>query len=198
MTLEYEKYIFCLEGEWDNSLKSKSSILPTLEFLEDTAGVNFLFRKVALPDDLYFYLDKAIQKSYKKFSIIHLAFHGTSQNIWMADSKTTVSLKELADEYKDKLVGKVVHFGSCSTLRTKDENLLYFLETTKAEMVSGFTKDVEFIDSSIFEIAYFFRLQEYRYASYVEERMKRDYPGLFERLGFRAFSRKRKAELQAC
>lgn len=189
MPIAYIQYIFCLEGEWDDTLKSKSSILPTLEFLEHTAGIKFLFRKVALTDDLFFYLDKAVKAEYKKYSIIHLAFHGKSQQIFMADN-STVNIKELADAYKGKFRGRVVHFGSCKTLKTSPENLEYFLKTTEAELVSGYTTDVDFIDSSIFEIAYFTWLQEYKQIWRVNEELKENYPGLYERLGFRAFSKR--------
>ena len=186
MPLEYEKHIFCLEGEWDDSLKSRSSILSTLEFLENLSEIKYIFRKVALEHDLSFYLKKAVRSEYKKYSIIYLAFHGKSHSILMADNKTTVSIVELADKFK----GKIVHFGSCRTLRTTPENLEYFLKRTGAEMVSGFTTNVDFIDSSIFEIAYFTYLQRYRQVWRIDEELRENYPGLYERLGFRAFSKR--------
>ena len=190
MAVDYTQYIFCLEGEWEDTLKSKNSILPTLEFLEHSQGVKFLFRKVALAEDLFFYLDKAVKAEYKKYSIIHLAFHGNAQKIWMADHETTVNMKDIADKYEGKFCGRVVHFGSCKTLKTSTENLKYFLETTGAELVSGYTKDVDFVDSSIFDIVYFTKLQNYKQVWRVNDDLKENYPGLHERLGFKAFSKR--------
>lgn len=190
MHLNYEKHIFCLEGEWDDSLKSRSSILSTLEFLENTTGIKYIFRKVALDHDLNFYLKKAVRSEYKIYSIIYLAFHGQTHSILMADNKTTVNIVELADRFKNKFKGKIVHFGSCKTMKTASENLEYFLERTGAEMVTGFTTNVDFIDSSIFEIAYFTYLQRYQQVWRVDEELRKNYPGLYERLGFKVFSKR--------
>ena len=177
------KNIFCLEGEWEKSLKGRSSILPTLEFLDQCYDVKYVFRKVAMKGDLYFYLNKAMRAEYKSYSIINLAFHGSSQEIEMASGEN-ISLSEIGEDYKGVFEGKVIHFGSCSTLRTSKDNLYSFMEKTGALIVSGYTKKIDFIESSMFDIAYFSLLQRYDRLGYVNARLSKDYAGLYERLGF--------------
>ena len=177
------KNIFCLEGEWEKSLKSRSSILPTLEFLEQSYQVKFVFRKVAMKEDLYFYLNKALRAEFRSYHIINLAFHGSSQEIEMASGEN-VSLSELAEEFEGSFEGKIIHFGSCSTLRASEEVLRDFMKRTKALIVSGYTRNIDFIDSSLFDIAYFYWLQEFERLGHVDTRLAKEYPGLHERLGF--------------
>ena len=46
--------IFCLETEWDQTmhdLKKKSTVLPLLDFLENTINIEYTFRQVATESD---------------------------------------------------------------------------------------------------------------------------------------------------
>lgn len=181
--MKKKKNIFCLEGEWENSLKSRHSILPTLEFLEHSYDVKHVFRKVAMKEDLYFYLRKALRAEFRSYPIINLAFHGSSQNIEMASGQN-VTFGDIATEFQGRFEGKIIHFGSCSTLKASEDILQDFMEQTGALIVSGYTKTIDFIDSSLFDIAYFCWLQEYDRLGYVDERLAREYPGLYDRLGF--------------
>ncbi|MBS9525940.1 hypothetical protein KI659_18105 [Litoribacter alkaliphilus] len=188
--MDYNQYIFSLEGEWEGTLKSKNTIEPTLEFLQHAYKIKFIHRRVALKEDLIYYLDQAVKAKYSNYNLIHLAFHGSSKEIWMADNKSSVGLEELAERYEGRFKGRTVHFGSCKTLKASPAELEYFLKMTEAELVSGYTVDVDFIDSAIFEIAYFTWMQEYKQKWRVPIKLKDEYPLLFERLGFVALSKK--------
>lgn len=188
--MDYNQYIFSLEGEWDGTLKSKNTIEPTLKFLENVSKIKYIHRRVALKDDLFYYLDQAVKSKYSGYNLLYLAFHGSSREIWMADNKSSVTLQDLAEKYEGKFVGRTIHFGSCKTLRISPEELEYFLDMTRAEIVSGYTTDVDFIDSSIFEIAYFTWMQEYKQKWRVADKLKNLYPSLYGRLGFVALSKK--------
>ncbi|WP_224999427.1 DUF6642 family protein [Cesiribacter sp. SM1] len=178
------KNIFCLEGEWDASLKSRNSILPTLEFMEHSYyKVKYVFRKVALQDDLFFYLHKALRSKFNTYSIINLAFHGESQKIHMANG-FKIKLSEIAKEFEVAFENKIIHFGSCSTLRTNSKTLHKFMDDTGALLVSGYTRNIDFIDSSLFDIAYFTLLQKYDRLSYIDNKLQKDYTCLVDRLGF--------------
>lgn len=121
---------------------------------------------------------------YKSFSIVYLAFHGEKNEIILGSKKHILTLDEIAEGANGVLEDKIVHFGTCSTLRVKEEDLIEFKRKTGARIISGYTKEVEFIDSSIFDIAYFSWLFEYEKKGYVGDRMEKYYPGLYERLGF--------------
>ena len=47
---------------------------------------------------------------------------------------------------------KNVHFGSCSTMKMTHKDILTFKRLTKSRMATGYTKDVDFTSSFIFEI----------------------------------------------
>ena len=47
--------------------------------------------------------------------------------------------------------GRNVHFGSCSTLKMREEDIKTFKQLTKARMITGYTKDVDLTSSFIFE-----------------------------------------------
>ena len=46
---------------------------------------------------------------------------------------------------------KNVHFGSCSTMKMTHKDILTFKRLTKSRMATGYTKDVDFTSSFIFE-----------------------------------------------
>lgn len=48
--------------------------------------------------------------------------------------------------------GKNVHFGCCSTLNMDEEKAKEFKRLTKARMIKGYRKEVDFIDSFVFEL----------------------------------------------
>jgi hypothetical protein len=173
--------ILALEGEWEKNPKHKTSIEAALRFIKDVCKYDYHHRRVALKEDFFFYLKKA---KYKHFAIVYLAFHGSEGCIYLGDKKQVLSLNEIAESCGSCLEGKIVHFGSCSTLNLSQDDLLDFKKGTGAKHVSGYTTYVDFVDGSIFDIAYFTWLGEYIKTGYVDNRLKKEYPGLYERLGF--------------
>ena len=63
-----------------------------------------------------------------------------------------MTLSEIADVLEGELAGCAVHFGSCSTMRTKRANIDDFMNRTKTDLVSGYRKQVDFIESTAWEI----------------------------------------------
>lgn len=66
--------IFCLETEWDQTmhdLKKKSTVLPLLDFLENTINIEYTFRQVATESDFNYYIDHLQQPSYSAYDLIY-------------------------------------------------------------------------------------------------------------------------------
>jgi hypothetical protein len=95
-----------------------------------------------------------------------------------------ITLKEIADVLEGKLKGKIVHFGSCSTLRTSESNITDFINRTECTCISGYKKEVEYIASTAFELLYFEMLQRYCSYSRTKSAIKKNYPTLAESLRF--------------
>ena len=181
--MKSNKHIFALEGEWVRNMKRKDSIEPALKLLEQVCDIKHVFRKVATIHDFSHYLKQTATTSLSKYSIIYLAFHGSPGLIQLGDS-TKVTTDKIAEDYPALFANKIVHFGSCSTLSMNEDELKEFKKTSGARMVSGYTKDIDFIDSTILDVAYFYQLQDLERVGVIGKKMKKLYPGMCERMGF--------------
>lgn len=146
--------MFCLETEWDQTihdLKKKSTVLSLLDFLQNAQKIEYTFRQVATSSDFEYYISHLLQPSYASFDNVYLCFHGNPGEICFAANKNNLNLLTFAEEHNGIFEGRNVHFGICSTLRMTNDEVLRFKYLTKARMITGYTKDVDFTPSFIFE-----------------------------------------------
>ena len=184
------KKIFCLETEWDltktKKMRDKTSIQPLLTFLEQTEKIEYVFRNVASRSDLSYYLSHLKYKTYNDFQIVYFAFHGNSKIIDIpSEPNNPLTFSELAELSKGLLQDKIVHFGSCRTLNTSEQKIKEFKELTGAKLVSGYTKTIDFVRSSILDIAYFSELERTINLGTIENKMNKRYGELMKDLGFK-------------
>lgn len=159
-TKTYEKYIYCLEGNWNKNPKSHQSVKPMLELLRTFSGVKYIYHKCNTKEEFFYRLQQFTKGTYKNYTVLYLAFHGRTNRIIVENQ--FITLKDIAMALEGKLANKIVHFGSCSTLRTSEKNIQYFISTTNCQFISGYRKDVDFIASTAFELLYFDLLQKYK------------------------------------
>lgn len=148
--------IFCLETEWshDNDrLKKKSSVLPLLNYMEESYDMDlpYCFRQVATKSDFYFYLKHLLMPEYMEYKIVYFAFHGSQGSIGTADGND-IKLNKIRYEYPNIFRDKYVHFGSCSTLAWYKSVKEGLKQNSGAKIISGYTKDIGFNVSFIFEL----------------------------------------------
>lgn len=93
-------------------------------------------------------------------------------------------MKDIATALEGKLANKFVHFGSCSTLRTSEKNIQNFISTTNCQFISGYRKDVDYIDACAFELLYFELLQDHKYIKKAFSMINKLQPVLSMNLGF--------------
>jgi len=180
-----DKHVFCLEGDWDKDLRSKSSVTAALDFLQANCGINYIHKNCGTKENFIYYLSMWKQRRYKDYSIAYLAFHGHPEQIQVG--KEYLNLVELAEIMNGSCVNKIVHFGSCNTLDTDERNIRKFLETTHALCVCGFGGDIDFLESSVFDMLLLQKFQEYKDMSAVDRDLKKNYSKLIKRLNFRLF-----------
>ena len=89
------KHLFCLEGEYENSLRDRTSVLPLLEYLETALGLEYIYRRTATPEEFFFFLEKSCRKNYQDYRLLYLAFHGEANYIYTS-AQQWVSLEEIA------------------------------------------------------------------------------------------------------
>lgn len=182
-----ERFIFCLEGNWNKHPKSNQSIKPILDLLYTFSKVKYIYRKCLTKDEFIKGLQAFTQKRYSNYTVLYIAYHGHKNRICFGNEYIT--LKEIANVLESKLNGKIVHFGSCSTLNTTEKNITNFITRTGCSFISGYKKDVEYIDSTAFELVYFETVQ--RYCSYkrIKSTITKRYLALKEKLKFTMYAK---------
>ena len=110
--------------------------------------LHLLVDSLATESDFNYYIDHLQQPSYNAYDLIYLCFHGQKKCICFAD-KTDLDLMAFAEKEENLGIfeGRNVHFGSCSTLKMREEDIKTFKQLTKARMITGYTN----IKSSIYE-----------------------------------------------
>ncbi|MFZ4454939.1 MAG: DUF6642 family protein [Bacteroidales bacterium] len=177
-----QKNIYCLEGNWSKQPSSKLSIKPILDLLHTTSKVKYIYNKCQTKNDFLIFLERFTQKRYKNYPILYIAFHGRINTIFIGNEEIT--LQEISNVLEGKLEGKIVHFGSCSTLKTTNKKISDFIHRTKCNFISGYKKDVDFICSTAFELLFFNVLQNYRDLKAVKRTLKTYHQKTIEGLGF--------------
>lgn len=181
-----QRHIFCLEGNWNKHPHSNQSIKPILELLFTFSKIKYVYHKCPTKEDFIQGLQTFTQKRYSNYTILYIAYHGRRNRIYFG--KEYITLKEIADVLEDKLNGKIVHFGSCSTLNTTEKNITNFIKRTGCSFISGYKKDVEYIDSTAFELLYLNIIGLYHQQQTVAKIITSKYQSLITKLKFKMYS----------
>ena len=165
-----QRYIYCLEGNWNKHPHSNQSIKPILDLLFTFSKTKYIYRKCPTKENFIKGLQTFTQKRHSNYTVLYIAYHGRKNRI-----------------YFGKKYGKIVHFGSCSTLNTTERNITDFINRTGCSFVSGYKKDVPYIESSAFELLYFNVLNTYRTYTTIKKNIIGKYPALVDILRFTIF-----------
>jgi hypothetical protein len=178
------KGIFCIEGSWENDHRDKKSVIKALEFLESIENVKSIVKQCPNPLTLEELIRDSMQLRYSKYSILYLAFHGEASFINVGKRGKKVSFEEVSEMIGDRANGRIIHFGCCSTLDISGWDVRRFLIKTKALAVSGYTKKIDFLRSTAFDIMYFQQCQRTHDIRVIKRNMKEYHNKLGRELGF--------------
>lgn len=191
------KRILCLETDWgiNNSsrrLVDSATVKPLFDFISNCSYLNFkvTYKTVSTVEELRFLLSQMRKNQNSDFDIVYFAFHGAKGKIQLFEAKDVntysrlVSLEELSEMAEGCLSGKKVMFGSCSTLSAAESRINSFMEKTGATMVSGYKKSVDYVRSSILDLALISEIAVSRKQSsdYLRQQLEKRYSGLMEEL----------------
>ena len=186
--------VFCIEGDWWNDFNRTSTVKPVLELLAQAGdgSVPIVHRDAGTFEELKFYCKKWVQSNGAQYPILYLAFHGKKGCILVGDARTTkaeVTLDKLAALIGSDASGRVVHFGSCSTLDTDRRHIQRFLKKTEIVAVTGFKEDVPWLYSSVFEVILLDiltrRAMDRRGAIAAKRRLESEHSSMCKKLDFR-------------
>lgn len=191
--------IFAIEGEWESDLRGGLSFRPILELLHNINKSPFVHRDAATKEELFYYLDKWLQKRYAAYPVLSLGFHGEEESILIGDGRLTncrVTLNELMNHLEGRCNKRILYIGSCSTMQIDERRLQTFLRTTGALAICGYRVDVDMLRSAAFELLLFQTLLEntstLHGANAMKRRIESEERTLCRELGFRMVVRKNK------
>jgi len=105
-TDKHEKFIYCLEGNWNKHPKSNQSIKPILDLLYTFSKVKYIYHKCPTKEEFIRKLETFTQKRYSNYTVLYIAYHGRKNRIYFGNEYIT--LKEIANVLEGKLNGKIV------------------------------------------------------------------------------------------
>lgn len=174
-----QRNIACLESLWDNGTENRLNVLPTLELISKTQDLKFSHLTCNTREELKYNLNLLCKRNY---GILYFAFHGSPGKIHLHRDKVT--LDELADMMNHRFANWIIHFGTCSTLR-KSRDVEHFVERTRIALATGFTRDVDWIESSAFELLLFKAFHSFKSPKVICRHLLNKYPDLAEVTGFK-------------
>ena len=184
--------IICLESEWEHTKKDNKrdvSSEPLMRFLEKSFGMPYIYRIIATREELKYYLTQFNKANYKrKYGFIYLNFHGWTHSLQLEGDKNLLTMDELQEIGGNVFQDRFVHFSSCRTFLGSQSVIDDFKEKSGAKMVSGYTKSVDTVLSSIFDIALIKEFQTCQQIPAIIQHLNNRYSGLQEELGFRTNS----------
>ena len=172
-----------MEGDWQKDLRDNSSIRAALTFLGQNLDIKYIYKQCGTRENLEFYISQWKLKKYSAYSIGYFAFHGKPESIQIG--KDFITLDELADMMQDGCQGKIIHFGSCQTLNTDEKTIKKFLEHTGALCVCGFESEINFVESSAFDMILIEMFQQYKDVRMLDRNITKNYRSFVKRLQFK-------------
>lgn len=179
-----EKNIFCIEGDWGQGYEDCRSITTALDFLNASIGIHAIRKGCTNPEQFSNYLKDSLKDSYESFGIIYLAFHGSPGKLHI-NQHQKIDFSSIAATLEGKARDKIIHFGSCSTLKLSGWDLRRFKKATGALAISGYSKEIDFIESTVLDILYFRKCQAYQKVSLISRDMHLHYGKLVRQMGFK-------------
>jgi hypothetical protein len=154
-----QRNIFCLESLWSKDPENKQSVLPLLELAERTCSLKFSHLTCNTKAELEYNLK--LRPNRKSYGLLYLAFHGSSGSLDL-HSKESFGFDDLSNMMGSRYEGWVVHLGSCSTLKDSRDEIVQFMSETGVKAVTGYAKDVDWIESAALDLIVFKKWQDYR------------------------------------
>lgn len=161
---------------------------PLMKYISEMYGIPYIYRRVATLGELKYYLGQFSKKEYmNNYSILYFSFHGNTNVIQLEGEKEGLQLDTLLEIGGNVFENRLVHFSSCRTLLGSSVRAEAFKATSKARILSGYTKSVDSSLSAIHDIAYFGEFLIRAKISAVFNNLEKNFGGLEDTLGFKFY-----------
>lgn len=150
MSKRTAKGIISLES-WDGSNSENASMQPILRFVSDFHGTKNYYKFLYTPEEMKYILNNVPTRN---FSLLYLALHGNPEKIHTGMyTEFEISLNDLAEMMGKRFQGFGLHLASCAVMSSSQESIYDFMDKTGILFMSGYTKYVDFISSSLVDIS---------------------------------------------
>jgi hypothetical protein len=162
-------------------LTDQTSVLPSLELLQRMGVLSeFVHRHAFRESEFEGYLrSRRRDLRVRSYGTVFLAFHGTRKGLNVGNDD--ISLDQLARGI-GSLPGGVVHLGSCSVLRADTEAVQRFLKHTGARLLSGYEREVEWLNCAALDTAWLGYVASYQHPGSALRYFRERYRSLIEHL----------------
>ena len=153
MTKGKRRGVYCIETVWFGT-KDQTSVRPMLQLLNSSfLRVPFVHRTAQTKNEFKINLKKWLQLRPSEFPILYLSYHGKKGRIEFPDENgSEMTFNSVGRSLAGKCKFRVVHFASCSTLNLSGDAAQQFLRSTKASAVSGYRKDIDWMESMALDL----------------------------------------------
>jgi len=155
--------IFSMESIWSAQVKKPT---PSVEQMFSLLKTNlYTFEYSNLNSNTFEELEHSLnlaKRNVRNFGTLYFASHGQKGSLGVSFStQEVITMEELAELMGYRFKSWAVHFASCSTLNTDPETIKAFMNKTGIPMLTGYTKDVDWLESTSLELLFFYYLQSY-------------------------------------
>lgn len=159
-TMDYDKFIYCLEAVPDSEVFRATEVYKNLEKLAAEQGIDSIYKVCDSIEGLEESLGTLLYEdhNFKNYEIIYLVMQGKGNNICL--NGYYYSIEEIAELFEGKMKGKIIHFANAKILDLNDDEAQYFLDITGAKAISGYGQMHPTISSSNLDRVFFSLFEE--------------------------------------
>lgn len=180
------KGIIAIES-WDGKTvdEPRGGMRSLLNFVSDFHQTKFSYNFLYTPEEMRYILGNIPTRS---FSLLYLSLHGKPDSIQTGMfSEFEIPLEELADMMGNRFAGYGLHLASCATMSSSQESIRDFMNKTGILFISGYTEYVDFISSSLVDLALINSWMFAKNYKRMFENMQKSYKQILNENGFKYF-----------
>lgn len=185
--MDFEKFIYCLEGVPDVETTTATEVIQHLEQLAMEQGIASIYKTCDTIEGLEESLNTLLYDDhhFTDYEIIYLVMPGEANTICLNDYY--YSFEEIAELFEGKMRGKIIHFANAKILDLSAEEAQYFLDVTGAHAISGYGAAMPKLSSLNLDKAFFNLCQELDDVEEIVEELHQNHYALCKLLDFRLY-----------
>ncbi|MBI4403025.1 MAG: hypothetical protein HY537_02620 [Deltaproteobacteria bacterium] len=141
--------ILCLEGDWEEGLLQRRSLLPVLHLVRSQWNIPFIHRTASTRDEFRRVIHEWLKFRYASYPILYLGFHGYPGALAIGSEE--IPICDLA-EFAGRGHNRIIHFGACDIFKAPRHVLRRFLDMTGFLAICGFRDEVDWLHCCALEI----------------------------------------------